>query len=357
MGGSAIEFMGSSGDSGTSGQWGAASTAQFFAAGDDPSIVTALNAGDLLVLTGVITPATVTADGAPTLPLTITEGSNDTFVFTGQGGGGSPETFTMTNGATATTLAELEAIVGAASGTDSDTFSDYVTTTDNGTNLVFTMVGDGADADNGNTITEGDGGAVAVGVTSPPATFANGNPAFPGLYQSVAPGNESWGQVGPPPPLSPVQIGFSSPVGSVTPNGVQLLYLWEGSDGEDQNTLYLAVGPTSADWVMVNGYDDPTALGFFASDTNEVIGWQTQTNCDFIATNSKRQQSFIVKDPTEYELDHSSVFTGANTLDDGTTGNNAVFVGGFSLPGLPTSDPAVAGALWNNSGVLTISAG
>lgn len=29
----------------------------------------------------------------------------------------------------------------------------------------------------------------------------------------------------------------------------------------------------------------------------------------------------------------------------------------ISMPNLPTSDPAVAGQLWNNSGVLTVSAG
>ncbi|MBB5041937.1 hypothetical protein [Shinella fusca] len=40
---------------------------------------------------------------------------------------------------------------------------------------------------------------------------------------------------------------------------------------------------------------------------------------------------------------------------------NAVFTvdanGGVIVTGLPTANPNVAGALWNNSGVLTISAG
>ena len=42
------------------------------------------------------------------------------------------------------------------------------------------------------------------------------------------------------------------------------------------------------------------------------------------------------------------------TLQPGTgvTRNGLIF-----MPGLPTADPAVAGALWNNAGVLTISAG
>jgi hypothetical protein len=48
-------------------------------------------------------------------------------------------------------------------------------------------------------------------------------------------------------------------------------------------------------------------------------------------------------------------FTGA------VTGNvSAVTVtatGAVIFSGLPTSDPSVAGQLWNNSGVLTVSAG
>lgn len=36
---------------------------------------------------------------------------------------------------------------------------------------------------------------------------------------------------------------------------------------------------------------------------------------------------------------------------------NTVLSGGYMMPDLPTSDPSVAGVLWNNSGVLTVSAG
>lgn len=122
------------------------------------------------------TQATVTADSAPPLPVTIVTGVNDTFVLTGEGGAGSPETFTMANGATATTLADLETIAEAATGSvSSEPFSTYVTVTDNGTNLVFSMVAGGpALGQNGNTITEGDGGAAALGIDSPPASFSGG---------------------------------------------------------------------------------------------------------------------------------------------------------------------------------------
>lgn len=52
-------------------------------------------------------------------------------------------------------------------------------------------------------------------------------------------------------------------------------------------------------------------------------------------------------------------FTGAVTGN--VTGNvTAVTItatGAVIFSGLPTSDPTVAGQLWNNSGVLTVSAG
>lgn len=46
--------------------------------------------------------------------------------------------------------------------------------------------------------------------------------------------------------------------------------------------------------------------------------------------------------------------------DNGTTvtvTNDVVMSGDLTLSGIPTSDPVVAGAVWSNSGVLTVSAG
>lgn len=45
----------------------------------------------------------------------------------------------------------------------------------------------------------------------------------------------------------------------------------------------------------------------------------------------------------------NSLVIGAVTLT--VSGSNVV------ITGLPTSDPSVAGALWSNSGVVTVSAG
>ena len=140
----------------------------------------AYNTAGLSVPVG-FTPATVPADTAPTLPLTIVGATNDTFVFTGGGGGGSPETFTIAPGVY-TTLAALAVAVAAATGSVSgEAFSTLVTVTHPSTVLVFTMAGTAGGHDNGNTLTEGDGGAAAIGITSPPDTFAGGaNGTIPG---------------------------------------------------------------------------------------------------------------------------------------------------------------------------------
>lgn len=56
----------------------------------------------------------------------------------------------------------------------------------------------------------------------------------------------------------------------------------------------------------------------------------------------------------------------ANTSVSLPQGGNSLVIGGVTftwngsqlvVTGLPTTDPAVAGALWSNSGVLTVSAG
>lgn len=48
--------------------------------------------------------------------------------------------------------------------------------------------------------------------------------------------------------------------------------------------------------------------------------------------------------------------TGAVTVT-ATYGTNLATAGTVIFSGLPTSDPAVAGQLWSNAGVLTVSAG
>lgn len=134
----------------------------------------------------IVTSAVVSADSAPALPLTIVAAVNDTFIFTGGGGGGSPETFTIAPG-TYTTVAALAAAMAAATGSLSDTFGQYVTAAPDlaGTKILLTMVVAGPGG-NGNTITEGDGGAAACGFTANPDTFINGSGGDPGSSQGAA---------------------------------------------------------------------------------------------------------------------------------------------------------------------------
>lgn len=56
----------------------------------------------------------------------------------------------------------------------------------------------------------------------------------------------------------------------------------------------------------------------------------------------------------------TTTFTGPVVSNNGftsTTGTVTLNGATIIVSSLPTSDPAVAGQLWNNSGVLTVSAG
>ena len=59
----------------------------------------------------------------------------------------------------------------------------------------------------------------------------------------------------------------------------------------------------------------------------------------------------ITKNATTGAVTVTATFGAATTVNDLTVADAVIF------SGLPTSDPAVAGQLWSNSGVLTVSAG
>ncbi len=59
----------------------------------------------------------------------------------------------------------------------------------------------------------------------------------------------------------------------------------------------------------------------------------------------------ITKNATTGAVTVTATFGAATTVNDLTVADVVIF------SGLPTSDPAVAGQLWSNSGVLTVSAG
>lgn len=56
---------------------------------------------------------------------------------------------------------------------------------------------------------------------------------------------------------------------------------------------------------------------------------------------------------TTLSASSTATLSGATTISGATTLSNASII----MSALPTSDPSVAGQLWSNSGVLTVSAG
>lgn len=120
-------------------------------------------------------------------PLIVAAGVNDEFIFTGGGGAGSPETFTVAAGSYATS-SEVIAAVGAAVGSiGGGLFSEICVTADldppNG--LLYFFMKTVGTAGNGNTITPGTHDvAVDLGFTGNPDTFANGTDGLdPGATQ------------------------------------------------------------------------------------------------------------------------------------------------------------------------------
>lgn len=59
----------------------------------------------------------------------------------------------------------------------------------------------------------------------------------------------------------------------------------------------------------------------------------------------------VVKNPVTGAITTTATFGPETSVDELTVADVVIF------SGLPTSDPAVEGQLWNNLGVLTVSAG
>lgn len=77
-------------------------------------------------------------------------------------------------------------------------------------------------------------------------------------------------------------------------------------------------------------------------------------------TDTNLQDSLLIQSGTNMQCNADNFVVGGalSVNDDTTLGGNLVVGGvGIIVPNLPTSDPAVVGQLWNNSGVLTVSAG
>ena len=117
------------------------------------------------------------ANSAPSIPLTVVAGVNDSFVFTGDGGlASTPETFTIPAGVY-TTLAEcVIAMAGAFGSISGMPFAAIVTPSALGSTILLSMGSLGAEQ-NGNTITAAPHDVSADLGFSSPSVFAGGNDA------------------------------------------------------------------------------------------------------------------------------------------------------------------------------------
>jgi len=113
--------------------------------------------------------ASVTAATTPTFPLTFS-GANDKFVYTPIATG-IPETFTIPHDEYLGLAGLLGAMEGALNG--SQEFGSFMVITENGSVITATSANPGP-GNNGDTITEGNGGAAALGFTIVPAIFSGG---------------------------------------------------------------------------------------------------------------------------------------------------------------------------------------
>ena len=106
---------------------------------------------------------------APTLPVTITYGVDDQFVYTPVSTG-TPETFTVAPGVYSS-LVRLAGAMSESLGASLEAFSTIVNVDISGDALELVMLANGA-SHNGDTITEGNGAAALLGLVG--ATFVKG---------------------------------------------------------------------------------------------------------------------------------------------------------------------------------------
>ncbi len=117
------------------------------------------------------TPATCLADTAPTLPLVIVLATNDTFAYQHPNFPG--EVFTLASGVY-TTIGQAVAAMAAAVGESAERFDTLVTPSNSSGSILLTSLAPGGVASGAYAITEGNGGAAALGFTGNPDIFANG---------------------------------------------------------------------------------------------------------------------------------------------------------------------------------------
>jgi hypothetical protein len=277
--------------------------------------------------------ATVLADAAPALPLTVVTGVNDQFLYTSTALTTKP--FTVAAG-TYSTLDEAAAAMAAALGTTiggSPPFSTFVICTPEPTSgkILLSAFVPGV-AHNGDTITSGapEDVSAALGFTGNPDTFSGG---VDGLI------------------LGGVLTGTGSPWA----NSIAATYIGQEYVDLATGSRYTAVNLTPGEgWTCVGGGTipgGPSGQGVFMGPSG------TQGD-EWTVVDSEGNTALNIDDVTDAGTGYKSPLRSAsNTLDDGTVNALAKFLTTIILQGCPTSDPLVVGQVWNNGGVLNISAG
>lgn len=164
----------------------------------------------------------------------------------------------------------------------------------------------------------------------------------------------------------PIVSGAGSPVDSVTPTAGKPVYI-DTTNG----AIYLAMGPTDADWIEVgtgaaSGNIGSTTGIIWSADTRAVyiLGGERDTPLGFgylgdaysMWNGNSEGLAWNRQSATSTELRVRTI--GADGQHNGTlqddNGTMTLADGGLIFP---SADPHVIGAWWDNAGVLTKSAG
>jgi hypothetical protein len=142
----------------------------------------------------------------------------------------------------------------------------------------------------------------------------------------------------------PTYSGSGSPVGVQSAAAIGDTYV-DTTNG----AVWVASATGSDGWLSVGGYVPDGGIPGIQLDAHASAIWEVY---DTGASTS----GLGVQSAASGGTSGPAVFTNFNTLDDGNDGT-ATFQADLILPGLPTSDPHVVGAMWNSSGTAKISAG
>lgn len=146
----------------------------------------------------------------------------------------------------------------------------------------------------------------------------------------------------------PFNGGMDSPSGTGAQNIVetcQAICDW-ATQADAAGILKDSTGTTAVDWA---------ARALFDANSTIMYAWGSGVFFDTSGTHVVfNVQSGILYDPNQ---NASIDAQNRDLLDDDGTTVQLSWAGGLAAPNLPTTDPLDAGKLWNNLGIVTVSAG